>query len=134
MEFHEIMILCAVMTAYAFAFFVGRFSTYNKNERSYRKGWEAARQVYYTDIREERIAEEERQYEIYKRDHAAILKENSDYLSLSSDVLMAYGVDTVGQLPKSVRDMYGIKEDQAYIDLDTMLRNEGLSKELEDYI
>lgn len=132
MAYHEIMIVVAVMLAYVFAFYVGRFSVHGASTRGYMRGWAAAKQVYYTDIREERIAEEARQRKQAKEDYEALRKENSEYFTLSSDVLMAYGVNTVGQLPKSVRDMYGIKEDQTYIDLDTLLRNEGIAQELDE--
>lgn len=95
-----------------------------KADNEFRRGWEESKQLYYIDLREDRRAEEERIRKEFD-------EENRDFCPINSELLMAYGVTRVGDLPKNVRDAYSIPASLNQLDLDTMVRNEtgGVSDE-----
>jgi len=94
-------------------------------EKFYMKGWENAKQVYYDDIIKLRLEEENRIRTEKREEEKRLAKENeAGRMPLSPDLLMAYGVSTVGQLPGRVREAYNIKENQHILDLETLIRLE----------
>ena len=90
----------------------------------YKRGWQDSKQVYYTDLRNDRIEEEARIKDALAAEYAELAKENDVGMRIGSDLLMAYGVSTVGQLPQKVRDEYGIDEAQNSLDLETLIKYE----------
>jgi hypothetical protein len=96
----------------------------------YRRGWTEAKTIYYYDLRQEKM-EEAREIEEFKRAQFAELdKENSSHIPISSDLLMAYGVATIGGLPKSVREAYNISDDMNQLDIETLIQIEETNKEV----
>lgn len=96
---------------------------YNRSvDEAYREGlsegYADAKKIYYDDPRAERLVEEAR---IRKE-----LAEENKYTNVSAELMMAYGVTHVSQLPKSVRDAYNLTEDDS-MDLEKIL-----TKEVED--
>ena len=149
MALHEIMILALLLAAFAFGMgWVSKPDTYMKGYRSgsedvsritaeyihsssgdghteYKRGWEDSKQVYYTDMIADRIAEADRQKREQEAAYKAMNSETMEnFCPISSDLLMAYGVSTVGQLPKSIREAYQVNDNQNGIDLDSLLRIE----------
>jgi len=122
MAYYEIIliVLIAIISS-CITFIVGM----RNKELIYIKGWEDAKKVYYHDLRNERIEEEARSKAIRDAETENLLKENTfGYMPLSSDLLMAYGVSTIGQLPKAVRETYNIKENQNSLDLEALIKIE----------
>ena len=76
-------------------------------------GWNEAKQYYYLDRKSEDDAYTE-----------ALSKENSTFNPITSDLLMAYGVTRIAQLPRKIREMYNVKESDMNIDLDTLIQRE----------
>ena len=89
--------------------------------KEYMRGWDDAKKVYYDDLNEERHQEELRKAELLKAQNMELDRENRDTLPISSDLLMAYGVSTVGGLPKSVKEQYNISDKYNSMDLDTLM-------------
>lgn len=88
-----------------------------KAETAYKQGWEESKQVYYIDLREDRRAEEQ-------RIRSELETENREFCPITSELLMAYGVTKVGDLPKQVKDAYKIPDSLNQMDLDTMIQAE----------
>lgn len=83
----------------------------------YLRGWEEAKKFYYVDPKEI-----EKQEKMLIQEE--LTKENSKFSPISADLLMAYGVNKVGQLPKNIRDFYGINDSYNEVDLDSLLLRE----------
>lgn len=121
MALNEIMTYTLCFGIFVCGFMVGelraRAVCAEKAERlstdRFNAGWNEAKQYYYLD----RKSEDD-------REKVLLDKENSTFNPITSDLLMAYGVTRVAQLPKKIRDMYNVKESDMEIDLDTLIRRE----------
>lgn len=122
MELTKTIVLILVI-AYA-AFVAGRNSMVASKNRSYRSGWDNARQVYYTDRLEAERAEREYKKVEFEKERQKMDRENRGFNPITSELLMAYGVVRVGDLPRNIKEAYNITDDMNSIDLDTMIRNE----------
>jgi hypothetical protein len=96
---------------------VGR---YNKSvDEAYREGlatgYADAKKIYYDDPRAERLIEE-------SRIRAELMEENK-HTNIAAELMMAYGVTNVSQLPKSVREAYNLTTDDS-VDLEKILTRE----------
>lgn len=90
--------------------------------KSYSKGWDDSKKVYYDDIMKAKKMEKDRIFrELDSENKAGVFP-------ISSELMMAYGVSKVGELPKGVKAYYNINEDQEHIDLDTIMSLEDKSK------
>lgn len=86
----------------------------------YENGWNDAKKIYYTDIKKEREREHRAQLARERKIQEEIEKANEDFNPISADLLMAYGVSSVGQLPKQVREAYNITDGRYdHIDVDS---------------
>lgn len=72
-------------------------------------GWNEAKQYYYLDKKK-----------IEEQENLLLVKENAGYTPGLSELLMAYGVSRVTQLPRNVRETYGLDDKNFNIDLDTL--------------
>lgn len=80
------------------------------------RGYALAKEAYYTEPVV--VAKQANEAAV-----AALRKENEQF-HVTSELLMAYGVNTLGQLPKAVRDQYKIEDDMLSIDIDTLVARE----------
>lgn len=86
---------------------------YKEVKSAYLEGFEAAKKLYYKEMRDE------------DESVARILeKENASKPRISPEILMAYGVGRVGDLPKHVLNNYGIKEEQYGMDLEALIEDD----------
>jgi len=94
---------------------------------AYLQGWEDAKKVYYTDLKEERLTEEKRLRDLQEMENMRLSKENiSGYSPVLTDLLMAYGVSNISQLPEKVKETYNLGGNQNFLDLDTLIQQGGV--------
>jgi hypothetical protein len=108
----------------ALGYVVGSYVHLNREIKAFLRGFNDAKQFYHDNRLAEEIAERQRRSEEQEQEYNRIDAENRQYPPVTSDLLMAYGVSRIGELPNSIKERYNIKEDQYGIDLDTMLRKE----------
>lgn len=116
MEYNAFAIV-AVLVLIVGAFFLGKVIAENKalcyevehKERisdaqiiAYREGFSAAQAIYH----DEPIEREKRDYNLLEKELA---KENS-FIGVPDDIMIAYGVQNVSQLPKAVREQFNIQD------------------------
>lgn len=77
----------------------------------WKAGFEEAKNVYYLDKKK-----------LEEQENTLLSKENAGYSPALSELLMAYGVSRVTQLPRNVRETYRLDEKNFNIDLDTLQR------------
>lgn len=72
----------------------------------YKEGFETAKKLFYEDPKNEKEKEE--------RFRILAVKQMNDNVSeqVTPELLMAYGVDSIALLPKSVRDYYNLTENK----------------------
>ena len=72
----------------------------------YKEGFETAKKMFYEDPKNEKEKEE--------RLRVLAVKQMNDNVSeqVTPELLMAYGVDSIALLPKSVRDYYNLTENK----------------------
>lgn len=72
----------------------------------YKKGFETAKKMFYEDPKNEKEKEEQLR--------VLAVKQMNDNVSeqVTPELLMAYGVDSIALLPKSVRDYYNLTENK----------------------
>lgn len=86
---------------------------YTEVKGAYLEGFEAAEKLYYKEMRDE------------DESVARILeKENASKPRISPEILMAYGVGRIGDLPKHVLQSYNISEDQFGMDLEALIEDD----------
>lgn len=85
----------------------------SKSREMFELGFSEAKQYYYLDKKEED-----------RLSSLSLVAENAGFNPITSDLLMAYGVTRVGQLPTKVREMYRVTEADMSMDIDTLLRRE----------
>lgn len=107
------IVVCVGFAGYFYGQDKEKTVSFTLGMEQFNKGWEEAKKYYYLDKLEEQRNENER-----------FAKENSRFNPITSDLLMAYGVTTVAQLPRNVRESYGITDDDMRVDLDTLIRRE----------
>lgn len=107
------IVICVGFAGYYYGQDKEKINTLQVGMAQFDKGWEEAKRYYYLDRLEEERKENER-----------FAKENSKFSPITSDLLMAYGVTTVSQLPRNVRESYGVTDSDMRVDLDTLIRRE----------
>lgn len=121
MAFNEIMTYILCFGIFVCGFMVGELraravcaeKTEKLGHEKFNLGWSEAKRYYYLD----RKAEDDREKYLLE-------KENSTFNPITSDLLMAYGVTRIAQLPRKIREMYNVKESDMNIDLDTLIQRE----------
>lgn len=148
----ELINFIVLVLAVAYTFFMLGWGLVRKaKDTGYKRGWNKAKQVYYSERKDVHTDAERDAYlrgladgkQIYYTDRLnsereeqayvqkGLLKtlgridtENRKFNPITSELLMAYGVVRVGDLPETVKAFYGVTEEMSSVDLDTMLRNE----------
>lgn len=122
MAYYEVVILLvfAIVASVSITFL---FAAKNKQDE-YKRGWNDSKQLYYTDVKKEQLREYKRQKAEEQKERDALGLENADFNPISADLLMAYGVSSIGQLPKSVKEAYNIDDKYNNIDLDSLILQE----------
>lgn len=80
---------------------------YGEMRNAYQSGFEVAKTAYKKDDDVPNLAD--------------LARENAAVSKVTPEMLMAYGVGRVGDLPKEVLEKYGISPEEYGMDLDTML-------------
>lgn len=99
-----------IYAGYKFGYADGEFEHYMNG---WKAGFEEAKNVYYLDKKK-----------LEEQENILISKENAGYSPALSELLMAYGVSRVTQLPRNVRETYRLYEKNFNIDLDTLIQRE----------
>jgi hypothetical protein len=72
----------------------------------YKEGFETAKKMFYEDPKNEKEKEEQLRILAVKQMNDAVSEQ------VTPELLMAYGVDSIALLPKSVRDYYNLTENK----------------------
>lgn len=72
----------------------------------YKEGFETAKKLFYEDPKNEKEKEEQLRILAVKQMNDAVSEQ------VTPELLMAYGVDSIALLPKSVRDYYNLTENK----------------------
>lgn len=86
----------------------------NVGRKEYSKGWDAAKALYYDDILKAQKEEEKKVFEDLNEENT------KNHFPISAELLAAYGVSTVGQLPINIKEYYNITEEQEHFDLEIL--------------
>lgn len=99
-----------IYAGYKFGYADGEFEHYMNG---WKDGFEEAKNVYYLDKKQ-----------MEEQENLLRVKENAGYTPGLSELLMAYGVSRITQLPRNVRETYGLDDKNFNIDLDTLPRED----------
>lgn len=110
MAYNEVVIFFTVFICILTGFLLGVTLTYRKGVRDYESGYKQGCD-YMSRCFLEVEDSKHRQAVKREKERQDILDKANEFSGITPDLLIAHGVTSVGDLPKHVREEYGVTED-----------------------